>query len=105
MAHQSYCYNQMNSMNNLQSIFEKAGLTINAGRFQKTGKELTLQFIKSPDGSIRWMWPAHSTKPLFLKFYNISTVKAQLFAQMIQLIFKFKLQQMFFSEIQRLPSV
>lgn len=54
--------------------------------------------IRNTDGSIRWIWPAHLSRPLFLKFYQVSSFKQRCYAFCIQLIFQFKLQRFFFEE-------
>ena len=80
-------------MNTAQNTLNTLGYALNSNA---VSKELLVQYIDNPDGSIRWIWPANSKRPLFLKFYYIQGVKARLFAWVIQLIFALKLQRLVF---------
>lgn len=80
-------------MNTVQNIFNTLGSALNS---TSNSKELLVRYINNPDGSIRWIWPAGSKRPLFLKFYYIQGVKGRLFAWVAQLIFALKLQGLVF---------
>ena len=57
----------------------------------------TLYYRNNPDGTPRWIWPAGLAKPLFLKFYNVSTRKSAIIAFITRLLFTLKLQRLFAS--------
>lgn len=80
-------------MKKLQNIFDKLqakSLDLCAS------KTIIVQYINNPDGSIRWIWPATSKSPLFLKFYHIQGLKAYVFALVIKFIFILRLQKLIF---------
>ncbi len=56
-------------------------------------------YINNPDGSVRWLWPVHNDKPDFLKFYNVSTLKAKAFSMVMQVIFRLHIQSWIFKRI------
>jgi thymidylate kinase len=60
---------------------------------------MRLYYINNPDGTPRWIWPEGLAQPLFLKFYNITTPKAQLFNIAVQLIFILRLQRVCFKSV------
>ncbi len=60
---------------------------------------MRLYYINNPDGTPRWIWPEGLAQPLFLKFYNVATPKAQLFSIAVQLIFILGLQRIFFKSV------
>lgn len=66
---------------------------------QQTGsKRISFSYIPNQDGSVRWFWNSRSKKPLFLKFYNITTIKGKLFAFVVHLIFFLNLQKVVFKK-------
>ncbi|RNA61976.1 hypothetical protein D1631_08525 [Chryseobacterium nematophagum] len=65
---------------------------------QMGSKKISFSYIPNPDGSVRWFWNTNSQKPLFLKFYNASTVKAKLFSMFVKLIFILNLQKLIFKK-------
>jgi thymidylate kinase len=67
-------------------ILEKAGLASPFG-MQYNTKKIRFSYFLNPDGSIRWMWLEGSTHPSCLAFYNVGTLKAQLFALVCRLAF------------------
>lgn len=56
-----------------------------------------LYFRNNPDGTLRWVWPATSGKPVFLKFYNDASPRAGILARLIRILFRFRLQRLFAS--------
>jgi thymidylate kinase len=88
-----------NNMNTIQAIFKKAGLSLNQDQLQINGKKIGLMLINNPDGTIRWIWPDHLKKPLFLKFYNITSFRSKLFAKLVNLIFILRLQKFIFRKV------
>lgn len=56
-----------------------------------------LYFRSNPDGTVRWVWPAGSGNPVFLKFYNDASPRAAFLARIIRLLFRFRLQRLFAS--------
>ncbi|OUJ69831.1 hypothetical protein [Hymenobacter crusticola] len=57
---------------------------------------MQLRGLRNPDGSLRWVWSATLRQPLFLDFYNASSLKAQLFCALIRLLFACGLHRWFF---------
>lgn len=86
-------------MNSIQDIFKKVGLSLNQDQLRINCKQIGLMLINNPDGTIRWIWPDHLKKPLFLKFYNITSFRSKLFATLIDLIFILHLQKFIFKII------
>ncbi len=56
-----------------------------------------LYFRNNPDGTPRWIWPASINTPVFLKFYNASSFKAQIAVVVIRILFVLRLQKLFAS--------
>jgi thymidylate kinase len=54
--------------------------------------------VKNVDGTPRWIFPASATKPLFLKFYTINSLRSKCIALLIQWIFKLKIQRFCFEK-------
>jgi len=82
----------------MENIFAKLGYSLSSTRDNTTDIVLDMLFIKNPDGSPRWIWNANCDTPLFLKFYNIGSSRAWLFATVIKTIFIFRLQKIVFSK-------
>lgn len=79
----------------MKSIFKNLGYKLFTSQ-EKGTKKVKISYISNPDGSIRWFWNESSKNPLFLKFYNISTVKAKIFSIFIKMVFAFRLQKIVF---------
>lgn len=62
---------------------------------EKTG--LFVYRINNPDGSARWIWNASASKPLFLGFYAVASLKARLFSLGVRLVFALRLQHRLFA--------
>jgi thymidylate kinase len=58
----------------------------------------TVFHIQNPDGSVRWFWASHVGKPLFLKFYHATTLRAKCFVFLVRLIFALRLQRFVFQK-------
>lgn len=86
-------------MNNITAILKNLGLTA-VEEEHPSAQQWNLQYITNPDKSIRWMWPAGATKPLFLEFYNIQGWKAYIFSNIVRMIFAARLQRVFFKSQQ-----
>lgn len=82
----------------MENIFNKTGYSINFEKAAKNNATLKLLSINNPDGTIRWIWNANCTKPIFLKFYNVGSKRALLFTIFIKFIFIFKLQNLVFKK-------
>ena len=82
----------------MEHIFNKIGYIISASN--KGNHSTTAHFlsINNPDGTPRWIWNARCHAPLFLKFYNVGSSRALLFATLIKFIFIFRLQKLFFKK-------
>lgn len=65
-----------------------------ASRVPGSGTPLDLLLIHNPDGSPRWIIPVHARKPYFLHFYHAGSVRAHLYALLMQLLFLFRLQHL-----------
>jgi thymidylate kinase len=81
----------------MQQIFRYIGYTFSS--VGKSHQSIRLYYINNPDGTPRWIWPEGLAQPLFLKFYNVATPKAQLFSIAVQLIFILGLQRVFFKSV------
>ena len=57
---------------------------------------IRLRGCPNPDGTLRWIWPATLRQPLFLEFYNASSLKTRLFSVLVKLVFTCRLQALFF---------
>ena len=79
----------------MKEIFSKIGYSISSTKTVDSFP-IELLMINNPDGTPRWIWKSNSKKPIFLKFYNIGSKRALLFATLIKLVFKFKVQKLFF---------
>ena len=77
-----------------EDITQDAEVIIVAGKKKfsatKGMKSKQFDFINNPDGSIRWIYPTSSTSPLFLAFYNSSTIKARAYGIVVKLLFFFR---------------
>lgn len=80
----------------MTAIFNKTGYSVSTIRNNPKDIVIKLLSINNPDGSPRWIWNADGNKPLFLKFYNIGSKRALLFAALIRLLFIIKLQKIVF---------
>ena len=56
-----------------------------------------LFYRNSPDGTLRWIWPASLKKPLFLRFYNTPSWRSRCIKGLISLFFRLRLQRLFAS--------
>ena len=54
-------------------------------------KSQQFYFINNKDGSMRWIFPANSSHPTFLKFYSASSFIAKSYSLVIKLLYSFKL--------------
>ncbi|MFT4532808.1 MAG: thymidylate kinase [Saprospiraceae bacterium] len=86
-------------MKNLVTIFKSLNLTYSRGPRSEDVLVTNVQYINSPDGSVRWMWPSQLKKPLFLKFYSITSYKSRIIALVIRLVFLLRLQKYVFKNI------
>jgi thymidylate kinase len=77
----------------MKNVFEKLGYQAS---IENSEKSISLLYINNPDGTIRWAWNASCKKPLFLKFYNIGSFRAGVFAFALRLIFTLRLQKIVF---------
>lgn len=82
----------------MNHIFEALGYTLSEKAETPQNRHYKFLFISNPDGSIRWLWPAHAKQALFLKFYNESNFRSRCFAALIRLVFKLKLQGLVFKK-------
>jgi len=82
----------------MENIFVKIGYSLSSTRNNSNDFVFDLLYIKNPDGTPRWIWNSSSNKPLFLKFYNIGSVRAWLFATALKTVFILKLQKIVFSK-------
>ncbi|BAV06887.1 Phosphotransferase enzyme family protein [Filimonas lacunae] len=63
----------------IQSI-TKAGIPASLQEGIINDQAIHCYYRNNPDGSIRWVWPACSRKPCFLKFYHTAGFRAWLFS-------------------------
>jgi thymidylate kinase len=86
-------------MKNLVTIFKKLNLNFINEFTDEIEANTKLHYINNPNGSIRWIWPSQLEKPIFLKFYSISTLRSWTFAFVIRMIFLFRLQRFVFRKL------
>lgn len=82
----------------MENIFAKIGYSLSSTKNNPNDIIFEMLFIKNPDGSPRWIWNANSSKPSFLKFYNIGSFRAWLFAFALKTVFILKLQKAVFGK-------
>jgi thymidylate kinase len=82
----------------MENIFNKIGFAVSLKKENQNDVAVTLLSINNPDGTPRWIWNAKCNKPLFLKFYNVGSKRAFLFASIIKLVFLLKLQKIAFKK-------
>jgi thymidylate kinase len=80
----------------MEIIFEKIGYSLSSVRNKQEEVNIDLLVINNTDGLPRWIWNANCKQPLFLKFYNIGSVRALIFATLIRVVFVLKLQKIVF---------
>ncbi|CAA7195210.1 nucleoside/nucleotide kinase family protein [Chryseobacterium potabilaquae] len=81
----------------MKNLFRNTGYRLFTKQ-EMGSKKISFSYIPNPDGSVRWFWNSNSKKPLFLKFYNISTFKAKLFSLFVKLVFVLNLQKLIFKK-------
>jgi len=77
----------------LMEFFEKEGFDLKKGD-DKMPAAIKLHAICNPDGSVRWLYPADSLKPLFLHFYNLNGNLLLFKALLVNLLFRFRIQSL-----------
>jgi len=82
-------------METLITILKKTGFKTPEN--ENGQEQLLVHYIKNTDGSIRWAWPLEQKEPLFLKFYNQDSRRGKVFSRIIKLIFRYRLQHLFFN--------
>jgi hypothetical protein len=84
----------------MENIFNKIGYTISNQKGSE--QDIIVQdvlFIKNPNGSVRWIWNANNSEPLFLKFYNVGGIRAKIFTWAVKIIFSLKVQKIVFNKM------
>jgi hypothetical protein len=82
-----------NENTHIVSILKLCGIDVSIENVVINSIQKKILAYPNPDGTIRWMWDAESTKPLFLKFYGVIGWKSKLFSAFVQLLFVLKLQK------------
>ncbi|KIA97387.1 hypothetical protein OA88_21370 [Flavobacterium sp. JRM] len=82
----------------MENIFSKIGYTISNQKNSEQDIVQNVLFIKNLNGSIRWIWNAENSKPLFLKFYNVGGIRAKIFTLAVKLIFVLRVQKIVFNK-------
>lgn len=82
----------------MESIFQRLGYTTTIEA--EGGQLVQLIIINNPDGTPRWVCSAFAPKPYFLRFYNVSSFKSQLFATLVKFVFFLGLQRTIFKGTQ-----
>jgi len=78
----------------MKSVFKY--LNIELSDLQSNGENTSFLVINNTDGTPRWICNSNSKKPLFLKFYSVSSLKSRLFATAIKMIFFFRFHKLLF---------
>ncbi len=79
----------------MEKIFNSLGIKTSSA---KDGILINLLVVNNRDGSPRWICNLSSKKPLFLKFYSISSFQSKVFAFLIECIFLLNLQSFIFTK-------
>jgi thymidylate kinase len=87
-------------MKDLADIFEHLNLICSEDIQRSDKLNIGIQYINNPDGSIRWIWPSKLRRPLFLKFYSVTSIKSRIIVLMIKLVFLLRLQNWMFKKTQ-----
>ncbi|WP_291287474.1 hypothetical protein [Flavobacterium sp.] len=82
----------------MENIFNKVGYTISNQKNSEQDVVQDVLFIKNPNGSIRWIWNANNSQPLFLKFYNVGGMRTKIFTLAVKVIFGLKVQKIVFNK-------
>lgn len=80
----------------MKTLFESLGYQVTDKKIWTDSIPLELHYVNNPDGSTRWVWPSYLDQPLFLKFYNVSSIRSGLFVLFVKIIFRLNLQFLFF---------
>ncbi|MRX41667.1 hypothetical protein GJU43_20480 [Flavobacterium sp. LC2016-23] len=83
----------------MENIFSKIGYTISNQKISEQDVVQDVLFIKNPNGTIRWIWNANNTEPLFLKFYNVGGIRARMFTWAVKMVFGLKVQKIVFNKM------
>jgi hypothetical protein len=83
----------MDDLIHIIPILKLCDIDASAEKSRTASIEKKIFAYPNPDGTIRWMWDAESTKPLFLKFYGVIGWKSKLFSAFVKFIFVLKLQK------------
>ena len=75
------------------SILKLCGVEASAESSTTNSHQRKILTYPNPDGTIRWMWDAESTQPLFLKFYGVIGWKSKLFSAFVKSFFAFNIQR------------
>ena len=82
----------------MENIFHKTGYRISKIAVHADSPKIHWLQINNPDGSPRWIWNAENKQPLFLKFYNVGSWRAFLFATLIKIVFLIRIQKWVFKK-------
>jgi len=82
----------------MENIFNKIGYSVAVKKENQNDIAVSMLSINNNDGTPRWIWNANGNNPLFLKFYNVGSKRAFLFASLIKLVFLLKLQKIAFKK-------
>jgi thymidylate kinase len=55
-------------------------------------------YFSNPDNSVRWIWPATTNSPVFLRFFSATSLKSKLFVLACKLAFALRLQGLVFKK-------
>lgn len=77
----------------LVEFFEEEGFDLKEG-VDKMHDGIKLHAICNRDGSVRWLYPATSQKPLFLHFYNLNGNLLRLKGLMVNFLFRFRIHSL-----------
>lgn len=82
----------------MEDIFKKIGYTLQSESSSDCNKPITLLVVNNNDGTPRWICNANQSSPLFLKFYNAGSFRANIFQSIISSIFMFRLHKIVFKK-------
>src|SRR6266487_1651601 len=90
--------------NRLAEFFENEGFDLKEDA-NKMHNSIKLHAICNPDGSVRWLFPTTSRKPLFLHFYNLHGNLLRLKAWLVNLLFRFRIHSLIAQKVYSLVPI
>ena len=82
----------------MKNIFEQLGYNVTKIKFSMLSEEKQFFYIPNEDGSIRCMWPADISEPLFLEHSKIGHLLSKQYVTFIKLVYSLGIQSTVFEK-------